>query len=118
MSFVIMSISACTTPEQRYAQEQRKHAELRAEVEQRQRALAGQCRNYGFEPRTTDFSQCLMQLDQVQHQAVCTLHERKFQKSRREIAHARSLRLPIFEASDFAATAICGYTSRVVYGLA
>ena len=49
---------------------------------------------------------------------VPNMHERKFQKSRRDIARARSLRLPIFEASDFTATAICGYTSRVVYGLA
>ena len=87
-------ITACTTPQQRYAQEQRKQAELRAAAEQRQRALEGQCRNYGFEPRTTAFSQCLMQLDQAQRQAALALRQSEAQESQCELARSQGLLAP------------------------
>jgi hypothetical protein len=93
-STVMLAISACTTPEQRYAQEQRKQAELRAAAEQRQRALAWQCRNYGFEPQTTAFSQCLLQLDQAQQQAALALKQSREQDSRCELARSQQLLAP------------------------
>jgi hypothetical protein len=93
-STVLLSISGCTTPEQRYAQEQRKQAELRAAAAQKQRALEGQCRSYGFEPRTTAFSQCLMQLDQAQRQAALAQRQSQAQESQCELARSQGLLAP------------------------
>jgi len=93
-SIALLAISACSTPQQQYAQEQRKKAELRAAAEQRQREIEGQCRNYGFEPRTTAFSQCLMQLDQAQRQVALAFSQRKAQESRCEFARSQGLLAP------------------------
>ena len=91
---VLLGISACSTPEQRYAQEQRKQAELRAAAEQRQRALQGRCRGYGFELKTPGFAQCMMKLDQAERQAAQAQSQRKEQESRCGLAEAQGWLAP------------------------
>lgn len=94
VSLAVMAISACSTPEKRYAREQRKQAEFRAKKEERQREMEGRCTGYGFKPNTTAFSQCLMQLDQAQRQAELALEQRQAQESRCGYARAQGLLAP------------------------
>ncbi len=75
-------ITACTTPEQRYAQERQKQAQLQAAMAQRQASLEARCRGYGFELRTTAFAQCLMKLDQAEQQAAQQKKQRDELESR------------------------------------
>lgn len=82
-------IAACVTPEQRYAQEQRRQAEQRAAYAQRQALLEGRCRGYGFEQRTAAFAQCLMKLDQAEQQVEFQIKQRAELESRCGLAEAQ-----------------------------
>jgi hypothetical protein len=87
-------ITACTTPEQRYAQERQKQAQLQAAMAQRQASLEARCRGYGFELRTTAFAQCLMKLDQAEQQAESQKKQRAELESRCEFAKAQGWLAP------------------------
>jgi hypothetical protein len=84
MVTVALLISGCATPEQRYRQEQQRIAAQRAAAENVRRDLENRCRGYGFQPGTTPFAQCLMQLDQSVRQAAAAQAARKQLESRCE----------------------------------
>jgi hypothetical protein len=82
MVTVLLLVSGCATPEQRYRQEQQRIAAQRAAAENLRRDLESRCRGYGFQPGTTPFAQCLMQLDQAVRQAAAAQQARKQQEGR------------------------------------
>ena len=82
-------ISACSTPEQRQAQELRKQAVQRGVEARRQASLDIRCRGYGFELRTAGFAQCMMKLDQAERQAEFAQRQRHELESRCGIAEAQ-----------------------------
>ena len=57
-AILLCQIAACSTPEQRQAQERQRQAVERAAQAQRIASLEARCRGYGFELRTTGFAQC------------------------------------------------------------
>ena len=89
VSAVLLSISACSTPEQRQAQERQRQAVERAALAQRVASLDARCRGYGFELRTTAFAQCVMKLDQADRQAEFAQRQRQELESRCGIAEAQ-----------------------------
>ena len=104
-------IAACVTPEQRYAQEQRRQAEQRAAYAQRQALLESRCRGYGFEQRTTAFAQCLMKLDQAERQVEFQIKQRDELESRCGLVQAQAHFTPgisILEAVDAYNTCMAG----------
>lgn len=94
VSAVLLSISACTTPEQRYAQELRAQAVQRGVEARRQASLDISCRGYGFELGTAGFAQCMMRLDQAERQTAQIQSQRRELESRCELARAQGLLAP------------------------
>ena len=92
--FAISLITACTTPEQRYAQERQRQAQQQAAMAQRQASLEARCRGYGFELKTTGFAQCTMKLDQADRQTAQAQSQRRELESRCELAQAQGLLAP------------------------
>ena len=95
--FAVMAmalITACTTPEQRYAQERQRQAQQQAAMAQRQASLEARCRGYGFELRTTAFAQCLMKLDQAEQQAAQQQKQRAELESRCGLVQAQAHFIP------------------------
>ena len=90
VSAVLLSISACTTPEQRYAQERQRQGQQKAAIAQRQASLEARCRGYGFELKTTAFAQCLMKLDQAEQQAAQQQKQRAELESRCGLVQAQA----------------------------
>jgi hypothetical protein len=90
----ITQITACTTPEQRYAQEQRAQVVQRGVEARRQASLDIRCRGYGFELGTTGFAQCMMKLDQAERQTANAQSQRRELESRCELAKAQGLLAP------------------------
>lgn len=90
----LLSITACTTPEQRYAQERQRQAQQQAAMAQRQASLEARCRGYGFELKTTGFAQCMMKLDQADRQTAQAQSQRKELESRCELAEAQGWLAP------------------------
>lgn len=93
-SVVLLSVSACTTPEQRYAQERQKQVQQQAVMAQRQASLEARCRGYGFEIKTPGFAQCMMKLDQADRQTAQAQSQRRELESRCELAQAQGLLAP------------------------
>ena len=89
--FTMPLVTACATPEQRYAQERQKQALQPAAMAQRQASLEASCRGYGFELKTNGFAQCIMQLDQVQQQAAQQQKQRAELESRCGLVQAQAL---------------------------
>jgi len=87
-------ITACTTPEQRYAQELRNQALQRGVEARRQASLDIRCREYGFELRTPGFAQCMMKLDLAERQAAQALSQRKVLESRCGLAETQGWLAP------------------------
>ena len=94
VSAVLLSISACSTPEQRQAQERQRQAVERAALAQRVASLDARCRGYGFELRTTAFAQCVMKLDQADRQVAQAQSQRKELESRCGLAKAQGWLAP------------------------
>ena len=69
-TILLCQISACSTPEQRQAQERQRQAVERAALAQRVASLDARSRGYGFELKTTGFAQCVMKLDQADRQTA------------------------------------------------
>lgn len=92
--FAIPLITACTTPEQRYAQERQRQAQQQAAMAQRQASLEARCRGYGFELKTPGFAQCMMKLDQADRQTAQAQSQRRELESRCELAQAQGLLAP------------------------
>jgi hypothetical protein len=90
----ITQITACTTPEQRYAQEQRAQVVQRGLEARRQASLDIRCRGYGFELGTTGFAQCMMKLDQAERQTAQAQNQRKELESRCGLAEAQGWLAP------------------------
>jgi hypothetical protein len=84
----------CATPEERARQARIEAQAARAAAEQRRAALEGQCRGYGFEPRSQGMANCLMQLDQAQRRAVQARRQQEELESRCELARANALLSP------------------------
>jgi len=83
-------ITACATPEQRYAQERQRQALQQAASAQRQASLEARCRGYGFELKTPEFAQCMMKLDQVEQQAAQQQKQRAELESRCGLVQAQA----------------------------
>jgi 1,6-anhydro-N-acetylmuramate kinase len=90
----VSSLLGCATPEQRYAEQQRQAEQRRATEERLRQAVQARCRGYGFEPQTTAFSQCAMQLDQAFRQAAMALQARRNLESQCESARGQTLLMP------------------------
>jgi hypothetical protein len=94
MVTVALLISGCATPEQRYRQEQQRIAAQRAAAENLRRDLESRCRGYGFQPGTTPFAQCVMQLDQAVRQTAAAQKARKELESKCALAEAEGYLAP------------------------
>lgn len=94
VAFALGALSGCTTPEQRYVEQQRQAEQARATEERLRQTVQARCRGYGFEPQTTAFSQCVMQLDQAYRQAAMALQARRSLESRCELARSQGLLAP------------------------
>ncbi len=88
------ALMGCSTPEERYAEQQRQAEQRRATEERLRRTVETRCRGYGFAPQTTAFSQCLMQLDQAFRQAAMALQARRNLESQCESARGQTLLMP------------------------
>ena len=93
-AILLCQISACSTPEQRQAQERQRQAVERAAQAQRIASLEARCRGYGFELRTTGFAQCMMKLDQADQQTAQAESQRRDLESRCELARAQGYLAP------------------------
>ena len=93
-AILLCQIAACSTPEQRQAQERQRQAVERAAQAQRIASLEARCRGYGFELRTTGFAQCMMKLDQADQQTAQAESQRRELESRCELARAQGYLAP------------------------
>jgi hypothetical protein len=90
ITILLCLISACSTPEQRQAQELKRQAVQRGAEANRQALLEARCRGYGFELRTTGFAQCMMKLDQAEQQAAQQQKQRAELESRCGLVQAQA----------------------------
>ena len=93
-AILLCQIAACSTPEQRQAQERQRQAVERAAQAQRIASLEARCRGYGFELRTSGFAQCMMKLDQADRQTAQAESQRRELESRCELARAQGYGAP------------------------
>jgi membrane protease subunit (stomatin/prohibitin family) len=81
-AIAIAGLAGCSTREQRQREvAQRAQAQIAA-AESMRSGLENRCRGYGFQPGTTAFAQCLMQMDQLASQAAAAQQARKQQEGR------------------------------------
>jgi hypothetical protein len=91
---LLCQISACSTPEQRQAQELKRQAVQRGAEANRQASLEARCRGYGFELRTAGFAQCMMKLDQADQQTAFQNMQREDLEYRCGLVQAQALLTP------------------------
>ena len=89
-AILLCQIAACSTPEQRQAQERQRQAVERAAQAQRIASLEARCRGYGFELRTAGFAQCMMKLDQADRQTAQAESQRRELESRCGLVQAQA----------------------------
>lgn len=93
-AIAIAGLAGCSTREQRQREvAQRAQAQIAA-AESIRSGLENRCRGYGFQPGTTAFAQCLMQLDQALQQVAAAQAARKEMERRCALAEAQGYLAP------------------------
>ena len=84
-------MGGCATPEQRAAQERQQAAERAAFQARIRAAIEKRCKDYGFQPGTPSFSNCLMQMDQRVQQGIAAKQAKEARESQCLLAHSQFL---------------------------
>jgi membrane-bound lytic murein transglycosylase len=100
--FTAITLVACSTsPQQRLRDEQEREARAQAAQAYKQQkdeewanGLRTQCLSYGFKPNTTEFSQCLMQVDQQKRAANAAWFAEQDRQREKLFQTARDLAKP------------------------
>ena len=91
---VLIAVIGCASPEQRAAQERQQATEMALQAARIRTAMENKCKGYGFKQGTSEYANCLMQMDQRVQNTLAAKKAKDDQSSKCEMARAQAMSAP------------------------